>query len=129
MSLYLVDTNVFLRFVLQDVAKQAKEATDLMKKASEGLVDLYILPEIIFEIDYVLRKVYKLSKDSVCEAIDVILKNGCINVLYGDKSVLVRTIEKYKTVNIDIADIYMFVSSVENNMSIFSFDKDFSKLR
>ena len=62
MITYLVDTNVFLRFVLKDNPLQYKKAEAYFHDAKNGDVRLVFLPDVIEEIVYVLQKVYKIER-------------------------------------------------------------------
>lgn len=62
MKKYYVDSNFFLRFILKDNLNQWKVANDYFKEAKLEKVKLVFLTETIIEIEYVLRKVYKLSR-------------------------------------------------------------------
>lgn len=67
-----VDTNVLVRAVLQDDAKQANAASNLLKEASLIAVSLPCLCELV----WILRRGAKLSKDDVAATIRDLLDAG-----------------------------------------------------
>jgi len=59
MQAYYIDTNFFLRFILKDNLSQLKTVKEYFLKAKSGMIKIVCLTEIILEIEFVLRKVYK----------------------------------------------------------------------
>ena len=50
MTRLITDTNVFLRFLLNDNTQQYKQATNIFRKAKEKKIELIVPQIIIFEI-------------------------------------------------------------------------------
>lgn len=67
-----VGTNVLVRAVLQDDAKQARAAAKLLKEASTIAVSLPCLCELV----WVLRRGAKLSKEDIATAIRSLMAAG-----------------------------------------------------
>lgn len=126
MKRYVVDTNVFLRFFLKDSPTQYQKSKELFEKVASGNVELETLPEVLFEIDYVLKGVYKLTKHEICNILTTIIKSPDILIVYND--ILLDSVERYKKSNLDLVDIYIFYYAKNHSAEVFSFDKDFSKL-
>lgn len=127
MKKYLIDTNVILRFLLHDNEKYYKKALTLFKKAKNKELEIEIIPEIFFEIDYVLRGVYKLKKE---EIVEILLKLAKTPYFFIEKrQMMIEVLESYKRLNIDFFDIYLFYLAKSKNKELFSFDQDFKKLK
>lgn len=126
MKKYFLDTNVILRFLLKDNEQYYNQAKSYFEKAKSGKIELYLVSEILFEIDYVLRGVYSLPK---AEVVDILLK--LIKTFYlkiADRELLITTVEKYQSINVDLFDIYLCYLALSKNASVLSFDKDFRKI-
>jgi len=67
-----VDTNILVRAVLQDDAKQAEMASKLLREASLIAVSLPCLCELV----WILRRGAKLSKEEVATTIQDLLDAG-----------------------------------------------------
>lgn len=67
-----VDTNVLVRAVLQDDARQARTASKLLKDASLIAISLACLCELV----WILRRGAKLSKNDVADTIRDLLDAG-----------------------------------------------------
>lgn len=127
MKKFFVDTNVFLRFLLKDNQKLYQQAKNYFLQAKEGKISLILLPEIIFEIDYVLRGVYSLPKEERSKILSTLVKSPDLEI--KERSLLIETIEKYKKINVDLFDIYLFEKAKELKAEVISFDTDFKKIR
>jgi predicted nucleic-acid-binding protein len=66
---WVVDTNVLVRAVVRDDAKQAEAASKILLDAELVAVTLPCLCEFV----WVLRSVYKLSTQDICDAIRALL--------------------------------------------------------
>ena len=76
-----VDTNVLVRAVLQDDAKQAKIASNILKEASLIAISLPCLCELV----WILRRGARLSKEDVADTIRDLLEAG--NVVMNRQAV------------------------------------------
>lgn len=123
---YFLDTNIVLRFFLKDSQEQYKRVEALFKKAKLGKVDLIVIPQIIFEINYVLGGVYKLKKTEIIKLIKSFLAWEYVEI--REKQSLGEAIWLYQNKNVDLIDCFLFALAKNNKAEVFSFDKDFKKL-
>ena len=66
-----IDTNILLRFVLQDVPQQHQAVVQLLKRADSPL----LLSDVaIVETAFVLERYYGLDRKSVIEALEVAME-------------------------------------------------------
>lgn len=126
MKKFFVDTNVILRFLLHDNEEYYKKAVSYFEEAKKGKIELNLIPEVLFEMDYVLREVYSLSKQEVVEVSLKLIKSPYLKIM--DRSVLIQSLEKYGSISIDLFDIYLYYFSLSKKGSVLSFDKDFAKI-
>ena len=64
----IVDTNVILRYLLQDNEELSSKAIEIIDNN-----EIFIPTEVIFEVSYVLKKVYNVEKDKIFETIKLLL--------------------------------------------------------
>jgi len=126
MKKYFLDTNVILRFLLKDNEKYFNQTKNYFEKAKKGEIELNLIPEVLFEIDYVLRGVYSLSKNEVVDILLKLIKTPYLKI--SGRGMLITTVEKYQSINVDLFDIYLYYFSLSKESSVLSFDKDFSKI-
>lgn len=127
MKKYLVDANVILRFLLKDNQKLYQQAKKSLLRAKEGKACLVLLPQVIFEINYVLRKVYSLSRQESSEILSTLVKSPDLEI--RERKTLIEAVEIYKRLRVDLFDIYLRLKAKEEKAEILSFDKDFKKIK
>ena len=126
MKKYYVDSNFFLRFILKDNLNQWIVANGYFKEAKLEKVKLVFLTETIIEIEYVLRKVYKLSRRIILKYLLTLLSIN--NFEITDQELLKDTLLYYVEKNIDFVDIIIFLKARSQNAEVLTFDKDFDKI-
>ena len=122
---YLIDTNVILRFLLDDHKTFSPKAKAFMELVSQGIKKAEIISVVIVECVYVMEKFYNIPKSEIVDTLSKILNfNGIINT---NKSGILEALLNYANTNIDIVDCILAAQSSPEKV-IISFDKDFSKL-
>jgi len=126
MKKYYTDANIFLRFILKDNPTQSQKASNYFHKAQMRQIELIFLPEVIAEIEYVLRKQYKETREKVAEVLSALAKPAYITIF--NRSAILEALNFYKKTGVDFADSILFATAREQNAQVISFDKDFKKL-
>lgn len=119
---YLLDTNVILRFLVGDDEKFLEQSTSYFKQIEIGSLEVEILSEVLMEAFFVLTKFYKLPKNEVISDLKTILSfEGIVN---KNKIVLFETLNIIENKNIDFVDALICAKCKFQNYSKLSFDKD-----
>ena len=125
-KVYLIDTNVVLRYLLGDHPEFSPKAQVFMFDVSKGVKKAEILDVVIVECIYVMEKYYEIPKTEIVEKLSGILNfSGIVN---PDKSEILEALLKYENSNIDIVDCILAACSSPEKVVI-SFDKDMKKLK
>ena len=124
---YLAGSNIFIRFFIKDELGQYKEVERYFSSAKHGVIKIYVLSEVILEIEYVLRKVYKIPKNEISKNLSSLLKMSYLNIEKHES--LVNSLKYYVKNNIDLVDALVYVESLKKGLVILSFGKDFKKIK
>ena len=127
MEKVIADTNVYLRFILDDVKNQADKAERLFKKTKDKRILLNVPQIVIFEIQFSLYKYYKFTKDDTIQKMEPILSANFLNI--EDREAFLESIVIYKENNISFVDSFLIAKSKLTNADLFSFDRKLSKLK
>lgn len=127
MVTYLADTNIFVRLYTQDNSEQLKISEETLINCKKRKLKIVVLSEVIPEIEYVLRKVYKVDRKTISDHLLGLVKTTYINIEKRD--IWKSAIKVYSKNNIDIIDAILFVESQNRRNEILSFDKDFKKIK
>ena len=122
-----VDTNIFLRFLVNDDPTKADACEMLFKKAAAGKVSLFTTDMVIAEIVWVLESYYELSKDDVRDKVEKILNTK--NLECPNKSLILNALVTYAEKNVDYIDAYNgFILKNAGIVDVYSYDKHFERL-
>ena len=96
-----LDTNVLVRYIMQDDAKQAAKATTLIESLSAAAPGFVTLVSIV-ELVWVLSSCYDLTRAQVAQALEVILRSKQLIVDRAEH--VVRALRAFSAGNADFAD-------------------------
>ena len=97
-----IDTNVMVRYIVQDHPRQAKAASKLIEQSCSSDNPGYINHIVLCEIVWVLKRNYKLDKDIICQVIEQIM--GTDRLMIEDIQLVWRALEAFKDTKADFAD-------------------------
>jgi predicted nucleic-acid-binding protein len=97
-----LDTNVLVRYIMQDDAKQSPKATKII----EGLNDVensgYVTLVSIIELVWVLGTSYELTRAQVAQALDSLIRAKQLKIESADQ--VIRALRVFKIGRSDFAD-------------------------
>lgn len=96
-----LDTNVLVRYIMQDEAAQAAKATKLVESLSAAEPGFITLVSVV-ELVWVLSSSYNLSRDQVAQALEVVLRSKQLIVDQAEH--VVRALRTFSAGNADYAD-------------------------
>ena len=74
-----LDTNVIIRYVVQDDQKQAQQATTVIENLSQDN-PAFISSIVLCVVNWVLKLAYMLSTDILIEVLHHVLSMGCFHL-------------------------------------------------
>ncbi len=122
-----LDTNVVIRYLVQDDIAQARKANPLMEKSltpdEPGFINLTTLCEIV----WVLKRNYRLDKPGQVAVVDNLLSTKQLWV--ANVPVVWKALRAYESGNADFSDaIIAYVNEVHQCDHTVTFDKQASRL-
>ena len=118
-----IDTNILVRYLLGDVPSQSEFIIDLFDQTLISQESLFILNEVLVELNYVLLKHYQIDKKIVIEMIKQVLDLGFISLVEKSGIDFDKVLNHYEQFNISIEDCMYLQYSIENNLELITFDK------
>ncbi|MBW8350314.1 PIN domain-containing protein, partial [Bacillus sp. IITD106] len=125
MNKFLVDTNVLVRFIVEDDQSKYNSFINIVDKVDNGEISLIIPTIVIAECCWLLRSFYKFEKQ--------LIKEHLVNVLEVDnidpeEEVAIEALTLFAEKNVDFADALLSVKSRKNTPVLTWDKKDFNKL-
>ena len=126
MKRIIIDTNGFLRLLLDDIPQQADQVESLLKSAKKGEIEIFLPQIVIFEIVFTLEKYYRLYKEEVIDKIESLVSIGYIEI--ESRKIFLKSIFLYKNNNVSFVDCFLLNKAESEKAEIFTFDKKLRNL-
>ncbi len=114
--MHLIDTNIILRYSLQDNEELSQQAVDLI---DNNIV--YATTEVVAEFCYVLEKVYQMPRAEIAEELLYLFQDDII--CHSDKAFIITAIKIYQQTRLDFVDCAMIGYYQSSGHQVSSFDK------
>ncbi|MBR6253684.1 MAG: PIN domain-containing protein [Clostridia bacterium] len=117
----IVDTNIILRYLLNDDEKLNKKAREIIDNN-----DILIPNEVIIEACYVLKKLYKVEKEIIYTLVIELMAQN--NIYFVDRALIYETFKVYSKTNIDLVDCILYAYGKIEGQEVKTFDKKLENL-
>lgn len=97
-----LDTNVLVRYLVQDEPEQAAKATRFIETSCTEEHPCYLGQIVLCELAWVLESNYRQSRDDIATVIEKLLQVGQLEVANPD--VVWRALDDYRKSNVDFPD-------------------------
>lgn len=117
-----VDTNLFLRYFLNDIPAQADAVEAIFTQARTGNLELITNELIIAEVVWVLESFYQLEREMIRKCVLSILNTP--NLRVSSANIITQAIDVYVSKNIDFIDAFSTSWMQINHIkAAYTFDK------
>ena len=117
-----LDTNVLVRYVVQDDPRQTRIAQRYIERFANHDTSLFLTTSVTLETEWVLRSVYRFSKDSVIEVFVGLLEAR--EMTFQDEPSFERAVFLYREHNIDFADcLHLATAHTFDHLPLFTFER------
>lgn len=122
-----IDTNVLVRYLLQDDEKQSALATQFIQKTCDEGILIFIAGITLCELVWVLESAYEYPKKTIAEVLEKILRTKEFH--FNQSEVLWNALDDYKKTSADFSDSYIGHYNRLNHCDYtLTFDKKAAKL-
>lgn len=122
-----LDTNVLVRYLVQDDAAQAAAARELVTRLTSEGAQLFVPATVILELEWVLRKSFGFDKDSVLRALSSLFSAAELRI--ESERELEVALQLYRQGTADFADcLHIALAAQAGELPLWTFDKAASKV-
>lgn len=121
----LLDTNLIVRYLVQDQEKQAKAAGRLFDACDRGDVVIVVLPAILAECVFVLESFYQHPRGDIASALGRLI--SCPGVEIVGAAIHLDALDRYRKSKVHFVDCLIAATAAAEDTPIASFDRDFRK--
>jgi predicted nucleic-acid-binding protein len=121
----LIDTNLVVRYLVQDHEKHAKAAGRLFEACDRGDVVIVVLPAVLAECVFVLESFYERARGDIASALDRLISSPGVEI--DDASIHLDALGRYASTNVHFVDCLIAATAAAEKMPVASFDQDFRR--
>ncbi len=129
-SKIFIDTNIFLRVLVEDDAECLRECSRFLEAVgNESKFRLYISNVVVLEIGWVLKRFYNFPKKRVIAALRAV--EDIKNLRMVNECDFVRGLDIFEKHKVKLGDAMIAASDVvqKEKAIIVSYDRDFDKIK
>ncbi len=97
-----LDTNLLIRYLVKDDVRQAKKASDAIKKLVTSGGRCFINRVVLCEMVWVLESAYRYSKREILDVLNMMLRTKQFEI--ESKDIIRQAVDDYNTGRGDLAD-------------------------
>ena len=121
----LIDTNLIVRYLVQDHEKHARAAEKLFDACDRGELIIVVLPVVLAECVFVLDSFYGRPRTDIASALGTLISSPGVEI--GDAAVHLDALKRYRQTKIHFVDCLIAATAVAENTPVATFDQDFRK--
>lgn len=124
----LIDTNIFLRVLVDGELSQRQYAKKLLERVESGEVKGIVSLLVINELVWIIEKYYRLKRhEFIPEILDLLSIRG-LSVYEIQKSKLKEMLEQFASSKLDWTEVYLYHLSQQNQLILETFDIELQKI-
>jgi predicted nucleic acid-binding protein len=120
----LVDTNLIVRYLVQDHEKHARAAGKLFDACDRGDVVIVVLPAVLAECVFVLESFYERPRGDIASALGRLISSPGVEI---DAEIHLDALDRYQKTKVHFVDCLIAATAATEDLPVASFDQDFRK--
>jgi predicted nucleic acid-binding protein len=121
----LVDTNLIVRYLVQDNEKHAKAAGKLFDACDRGDLVIVVLPAVLAECLFVLESFYEHPRGDISSTLGRLISSPGVEI--GEAAIHLDALERYRKTNVHFVDCLLAATAAAEDTPVATFDQDFRK--
>ena len=121
----LVDTNLIVRYLVQDHEKHAKAAGKLFDSCDRGDVVIVVLPAVLAECVFVLESFYEHPRGDISSALGRLISSPGVEI--GGTTIHLDALERYRKTRVHFVDCLLAAAAAAEDTPVATLDQDFRK--
>jgi len=121
----LIDTNLIVRYLVQDHDKHARAAGRLFDACDRGDLVIVVLPVVLAECVFVLESFYRHPRPDIASALGRLISSPGVEI--SEVTVHLDALKRYKGTKAHFVDCLIAATAVAENVAVSTFDQDLRK--
>ena len=121
----LIDTNLIVRYLVQDHEKHGKAAGKLFDACDRGEVVIVVLPTVLAECVFVLESFYEHPRGRIVAALGRLIASPGVEI--SGLEIHLDALRRYQKTRVHFVDCLIAATSTAQDIPVATFDEDFRK--
>ena len=119
----IIDTNLIVRYLVQDHPKHARTAEKLFAACDRGELVLVVLPVVLAECVFVLESFYGRSREEIGDVLRSVIASAGVEIT--EPAVHLDALQRYQKSRLHFVDCLLAAAAAD--VPLASFDRGFRK--
>ena len=120
-----VDTNLIVRYLVQDHEKHAKAAGRLFDACDRGDLVIVVLPVVLAECVFVLDSFYAHARGDIASALSRLISSPGVEI--SGAAIHLDALDRYGKTKAHFVDCLIAATATTEDVAVATFDQDFRK--
>ena len=120
-----VDTNLIVRYLVQDYEKHAKAAGRLFDACDRGDLVIVVLPVVLAECVFVLDSFYGHARGDIASALSRLISSPGVEI--SGAAIHLDALDRYRKTKVHFVDCLIAATATTEDVAVATFDQDFRK--
>ena len=121
----LVDTNLIVRYLVQDEERLAKAAGKLFEACDRGDVVIVLLPAVLAECVFVLDSFYEHPREDIVSALATLISSAGVEI--NEQAIHLDALDRYRKTKVHFVDCLIAATASAEDIPVATFGRDFRK--
>jgi predicted nucleic-acid-binding protein len=121
----LVDTNLIVRYLVQDHEKHAKAAGRLFDACDRGEAVIVVLSAVLAECVFVLESFYEHPRGDIASALGTLISSPGVEI--SGVAIHLDALARYRKTSVHFVDCLIAATAAAEDAPVATFDRDFRK--
>ena len=121
----LLDTNLIIRYLVQDQERQARAAGKLFEACDRGDLVVAVLPVVLAECVFVLESFYDHPRAEIAAALSGLISSPGVEI--NGAAIHLDALDRYRRTNLHFVDCLLAATAAAEDTPVATFDQQFRK--
>ena len=121
----LVDTNLIVRYLVQNHEKHAEAAGKLFEACDRGDIVIVLLPVVLAECVFVLESFYQHPRGAIASTLGRLISSPGVEM--NEAGIHLDALDRYRKTKLHFVDCLIAATASAERIPVATFDQDFRK--